>query len=85
MTGAFVQIAHFETAPQGRGSKQKLLLVCVPGGAKIQQMRELMQKLGCVDAFNLDGGASCGMYYRGEYISKPSRELTVTLQVFVNG
>ncbi|MBQ9349117.1 MAG: phosphodiester glycosidase family protein, partial [Oscillibacter sp.] len=69
----------------GVNGEGKLLLVCVPGGAKIQQMRELMLKLGCVDAFNLDGGASCGMYYSGTYISTPSRNLTVTLQVFVNG
>ena len=69
----------------GVNGEGKLLLVCVPGGAKIQQMRELMLKLGCVDAFNLDGGASCGMYYNGTYISTPSRNLTVTLQVFVNG
>ena len=59
----------------------KLLLVSVPGGATIQQMRELMLALGCVDAFNLDGGASCGMYYDGEYIATPGRQLTVTLQV----
>ena len=63
----------------------KLLLVCVPGGATIQQMRELMLKLDCEDAFNLDGGASCAMYYNGEYIASPGRKLTVTLQVFVNG
>ena len=63
----------------------KLLLVCVPGGATIQQMRELMLKLDCEDAFNLDGGASCAMYYNGDYIAAPGRKLTVTLQVFVNG
>lgn len=62
----------------------KLLLICVPGGASIPQMREIMLKLGCVDAFNLDGGASCGMYYNGDYIATPGRELTVTLQVFVD-
>lgn len=62
----------------------RLLLVCVPGGATIGQMRELMLALGCVDAFNLDGGASCGMYYRGTYLATPGRELTVTLQVFVD-
>ena len=59
----------------------KLLLVSVPS-ATIQQMRELMLGLGCVDAFNLDGGASCGMYYNGTYYATPGRELTVTLQVF---
>lgn len=65
----------------GVNSAGKLLLVSVPS-ATIQQMRELMLALGCVDAFNVDGGASCGMYYNGTYIAKPGRELTVTLQVF---
>ena len=47
-------------------------------------MRELMLSLGCVDAFNVDGGASCGMYYNGSYLATPGREIPVTLQVFVN-
>ncbi len=62
----------------------KLLVASVPGGATIQQMRELMLGLGCVDAFNLDGGASCGMYYDGQYLATPGRELTVTLQIKVS-
>ena len=62
----------------------ELLLVSVPGGATIQQMRELMLSLGCVDAFNIDGGASCGMYYNGSYLATPGREIPVTLQVFVD-
>lgn len=61
----------------------KLVLVTV-SSATIQQMRELMLNLGCVDAFNLDGGASCGMYYNGSYVATPGRELTVTLQVFMD-
>ena len=68
----------------GISADGKLILVSVPGGAKIQQMRELMLALGCTDAINVDGGASCGMYYNGQYISTPSRELTTTIQVFVD-
>ena len=66
----------------GVNREGKLLLVSVPS-ATIQQMRELMLSLGCVDAFNLDGGASCGMYYNGSYLATPGRALTTTLQVFV--
>lgn len=66
----------------GVNAAGKLLLVSTPA-ATIQQMRELMLSLGCVDAFNVDGGASCGMYYNGSYLATPGRELTVTLQVFV--
>lgn len=68
----------------GINGQGKLLLVSVPGGATTQQMRELMLGLGCVDAFNLDGGASCGMYYNGQYLATPGRNLTVTLQVSVS-
>ena len=68
----------------GISADGKLILVSVPGGAKIQQMRELMLALGCTDAINVDGGASCGMYYNGQYISTPGRELTTTIQVFVD-
>ena len=67
----------------GISADGKLILVSVPGGAKIQQMRELMLALGCTDAINVDGGASCGMYYDGKYIATPGRELTTTIQVFV--
>lgn len=68
----------------GTLSDGKLVLVSV-GAATIQQMRELMLSLGCVDAVNLDGGASTAMYYNGSYIRSPGRELTTTLQVFVAG
>ena len=66
----------------GTLSNGKLVLVSV-SAATIQQMRELMLTLGCVDAVNLDGGASTAMYYNGSYIRSPGRELTTTLQVFV--
>lgn len=62
----------------------KLLLVNTPS-AGLQQLRELMLQLGCVEAVNLDGGASTGMYFKGDYIATPGRALTTTLQVFVNG
>ena len=62
----------------------KLVLVNT-AKASIQQMRELMLQLGCVEAMNLDGGASTGMYYKGKFVATPGRELTTTLQVFVDG
>jgi hypothetical protein len=80
--------ARFTTASTPRtavgvDANDHLLLVSVPS-ATIQQMRELMLSLGCVDAINLDGGASCAMYYNGSYIATPGRALTVTLQVFLD-
>ena len=68
----------------GVNGEGELLLVSVPGGATIQQLREMLLALGCGDAFNGDGGASCGMYYNGSYLATPGREIPVTLQVFVD-
>jgi hypothetical protein len=81
--------ARFTTASSSRtaigvNGAGELLLISVPAGATIQQMRELALELGCEDAFNLDGGASSAMYYKGNYLTVPSRELTVTLQIFVD-
>ena len=86
LEGGF-QEARFTTSSGPRtavgvNAAGKLVLVSVPG-ATIQQMRELMLALGCVDAINLDGGGSCAMYYGGQYLATPGRELTVTLQVHV--
>lgn len=67
----------------GTTADGKLLLVSVPS-ASIQQMRELMLQLGCQDAINLDGGASTAMYYNGQTLATPGRQLTTTLQVFVS-
>lgn len=61
----------------------KLLLVNVKA-ATIEQMRDLMLALGCVDAINLDGGSSTAMYYNGQTLATPGRNLTSTLQVFVS-
>ena len=61
----------------------KLLLVNVKA-ASIEQMRDLMLALGCVDAINLDGGGSTAMYYKGQTLATPGRNLTSTLQVFVS-
>ena len=83
------QESRFTTASSSRtavgvNEAGELLLISVPAGATIQQMRELALAIGCTDAINLDGGASSAMYYKGNYLTVPGRELTVTLQVFVD-
>lgn len=60
------------------------LIIINTGGATIQQLRELMKELGCVNATNLDGGASTAMYVQGKTITTPGRELTSTLHIFVD-
>ena len=61
----------------------KLLLVCVPQPVTLLRLAELMRELGCVDAMNLDGGASMAMYYRGRVVRAPGRRLTNILTVSV--
>lgn len=68
----------------GKLSNGKLVIVST-GKATIQQMRELMLQLGCTDAVNLDGGASTALAYQGKIVRNAGRQLTTTLQVFVNG
>ena len=38
-------------------------------GVTEQELAEIMAGYGCVNAGNMDGGASSDMYYRGEYIN----------------
>ena len=67
----------------GKLANGKMVIVST-GAASIQQMRELMLQLGCVDAVNLDGGASTALAYQGKVIRQAGRPLTTTLQIFVN-
>lgn len=54
------------------------VMVCVDGrtkesiGMNINQLKEYMASLGCVNAYNLDGGGSSTMWFNGKVINKPS-------------
>jgi len=63
--------------PQG-----KLLLVSVPQSITLATLARVMRALGCVQAMNLDGGASMAMYYRGRVILPAGRRLTNILTVY---
>jgi exopolysaccharide biosynthesis protein len=54
-------------------------VVVVTTNATIEDLAQLMYKLGCYEAMNLDGGASSGMWYEGAYIRKPGREISNAL------
>ena len=81
------QEARFTTSVTPRTAVGKLsngkMVIVSTGAASIQQMRELMLQLGCVEAVNLDGGASTALAYQGKIIRTPGRQLTTTLQVIV--
>ncbi len=47
----------------------------------ISQLAQIAKELGFVEAMNLDGGASSGIYYRGAYLRQPGRELSNALVI----
>lgn len=49
------------------------------------EMARTVQKLGLKDAIGLDGNASCGLYYSGEYKVRPGRKLSNCIVVTVDG
>lgn len=50
--------------------------------ANMQTLAEIMKELGAVQAMNLDGGASSGIYHNGKYLVQPGRNLSNAL-IFV--
>lgn len=52
-----------------------LILVSINDGVYFRGLAEIMQELGCKEAMNLDGGQSCGMYYKGEFLRRPKTPL----------
>jgi hypothetical protein len=60
----------------------KLLLVLVRKPCHLSDLARVMKALGCVDAVNVDQGASASLYYRGWYIMRPKRPLTNILAVY---
>ena len=57
--------------------REILLLTCKK--ATIRDLAYVMKALGCVDAMNLDGGASSGLWIKGKYLTRPGRLLSNAL------
>jgi len=60
----------------GRTPDNKLLLVAVHNrplgsGPNLTELAQILQKLGAVEALNLDGGSSTSLYLGGELIDRP--------------
>ena len=74
---SFVEMRHPRTAV-GVTSNRQLLLVTADGrskwsrGASLQEMAEIMLRLGAVNAINLDGGGSTTMVVNNQVINSPS-------------
>jgi hypothetical protein len=60
----------------------KLLLVTVNRPIYLRNMRNIMKKLGAVEAVGLDGGTSSGLYGGGQIRVRPGRSLTNILTVY---
>lgn len=41
-------------------------------GLSLYELAQFMEKLGCITAYNLDGGGSSTMYFNGEVINNPT-------------
>lgn len=66
----------------GLTAKNKLILANTTRGISFTSWANVMKALGCVEAVNMDAGASLGMYYRGKTIVSPGRRLTNVLLVY---
>ena len=67
----------------GADAEGRLIFVSA-ASATIPQMRSLMLSLGCVNAVNLDGGASTALYYDGVTYVSPGRMLATTVKIWVD-
>ena len=61
----------------------ELLMVTVPG-ANMAELAEVMKSLDAVEAMNLDGGASSGLVFQDEYITRPGRNISNALLIFAD-
>lgn len=60
-------------------TKDGYVIIITVLSATINQLAQIMYELGCYNAMNLDGGASSGLYYNGQYLTKPGRDLSNAL------
>jgi exopolysaccharide biosynthesis protein len=60
----------------------KLLLVSVNRPIHLRNMRNILSKMGAVEAVGLDGGSSSGLYAGGAIRVRPGRSLTNVLTVY---
>lgn len=68
----------------GLTAKNKLLLVATTQNITLGQLAAFMKGIGAVEAVNLDGGSSTGLYYGGSFAVKPGRNLTNFISVYTS-
>lgn len=62
-------------------NRDNILVMGTADAASVWDLAEIAKSLGLNDAINLDGGASCGVYYNGKYIKSPGRKLSNCLAI----
>ncbi len=50
-----------------------VLYLITTRGAQVSDLGGILKSFGCVEGMNLDGGASSGLWYRGNYLVTPGR------------
>lgn len=78
----------------GKVSDHHFIFVVVDGrqpgyskGIHLNELADLMQSMGCQEAYNLDGGASSTMYFKGQVVNHPSSHLgerNISDCIFIN-
>ena len=63
-------------------SRKQLYLVTFLTSLSLQKEAEIMQAIGCVEAMNLDGGASVALAHKGKVLVSPGRNLTNVIAVY---
>ncbi len=58
-----------------------VLYLITVGGARVADLGHILKALGCVEGMNLDGGASSGLWYRGNYLTTPGRNISNALLI----
>ena len=68
-------------------SKNHFILIDVDGrhpgysrGVTLEEFAQMFKKLGCTTAYNLDGGASATVYFRGKVINQPKNHTVGPVQ-----
>jgi hypothetical protein len=61
-----------------------ILIMGTADTVNVWDLANIAQSLGLKAAINLDGGASCGLYYNGSYIKTPGRQLSNCLAVIAD-
>lgn len=85
---------HSPRTAIGKVGENHFVFVVVDGrqpgyskGMYLNELAELMKRMGCTEAYNLDGGASSTMYFKGQIVNHPCSvfgERGVSDCIFVN-